>query len=432
VKEQSNIPKHKIGRAAALLGAGARVGANYLKYRGLQKLTGHDGRAAFHEATAAQAFETFSHLKGGPLKLAQMLSLDRNLLPEPYADAFAQARYSAPPLSYPLVVRTVQRETGRRPDELFDTFSQQAIAGASIGQVHRATQGGRDLAVKIQYPGIADSVRSDLAIVKPLAMRLFNLNAHAIAPYLAEVESRLLEETDYTLELHRSQDLAARSSHLPRTRFPDFLPALSSRRILTMEWVDGELLDAYAARQTSQAARDRIGRALWDFYHHQIHTLRIFHADPHPGNFMVKGDELWVLDFGCVKSLPEKFYREYFSLMNPENLLHRERFESILRALGLLLPDDPPRAVRKLTRVFHESVALLSRPFHRGEFDFGDRGYFDELASFGERTRQDAELQQINTARGSADAIYLNRTYFGLYHLAGSLGARIRTTLPVM
>ena len=115
MKEQTSIPKHKLGRAASLAGAGVKVGVNYLRYKGTKVLTGKDEKDKFHERTAADTYKTFSKLKGGPLKLAQMLSMDKNMIPAQYSDEFSKAQYSAPPLSYPLVVKTFQREVGKSP-----------------------------------------------------------------------------------------------------------------------------------------------------------------------------------------------------------------------------------------------------------------------------------------------------------------------------
>lgn len=429
MKEQTKIPKNKIGRASRLASTGLKVGVNYLKHKAKETITGNSDKSAFHEATAKQTYETFSELKGGPLKLAQMLSMDRNLIPDQYADQFSQAHYNAPPLTYPLVVNTFVKELGRKPNEVFDSFSKKAVSGASIGQVHKAELDGTNFAVKIQYPGVANSLKSDLAIVKPIAMRLFQLDSKSLDPYIKEVEERLLEETDYDIELERSRQLAEQSKELPHTHFPKFYPELSSKRILTMDWVAGVQLDTYADSDAPATNKQRIGQALWDFYHHQIHKLRLFHADPHPGNFKVVDDELWVLDFGCTKALDDDFYRDYFSLMDPEILNDEELFHDALMKIGLLLESDSAHAVKLLTAVFKESVELLSRPFHAQSFDFSDKSYFDELAAFGERTRLDSELNKLNTSRGNAHALYLNRTYFGLYHLVGSLGAKVNTVL---
>lgn len=361
-----------------------------------------------------------------------MLSMDKNLIPAQYSDEFSQAQYQAPPLSYPLVVKTFQQEMGKGPKEVFDSFSEAAVAGASIGQVHKATLGDETFAVKIQYPGVAQSLNSDLAIVKPLAMKLFNIDAKGLEPYIGEIKERLLEETDYVREREVSEKLISQSKHLPFTHFPGYREDLSSERILTMSWIEGEQLDTYAKREQDQAKRDRIGQAIWDFYHHQIHTLNVFHADPHPGNFIIRKDELCVLDFGCVKELPEDFYKDYFQIIHPDMLKpeNRDRFIQMLYRFDLLLEEDSPREAEIMTKLFTESIELLSRPFTKGEFDFGDESYFEELAGFSEKMRLDKEIQSLSQARGSAHALYLNRTYFGVYNICGALKARVKTEMP--
>jgi predicted unusual protein kinase regulating ubiquinone biosynthesis (AarF/ABC1/UbiB family) len=192
--DQESIPSTKFSRIVALTGAGAKVSMNYLKHYGKRALGGKVDSERLHERNATAIYKTFSEIKGGPLKLAQMLSIDKNLLPPAYAKEFAQAQYSAPPLSYPLVVRTFHREFGKSPTELFDTFTQNAAHGASIGQVHRATIGDRAFAVKVQYPGVAKSLQSDLNFIKPIALQILGLKESQIAPYIAEVEKRLLED----------------------------------------------------------------------------------------------------------------------------------------------------------------------------------------------------------------------------------------------
>lgn len=428
--EQTSIPKGKVGRAASLVGAGARIGGNYLRYHTAKWATGKDDRSSLHEANARDTYNALSRLKGGPLKVAQMLSVDTALLPGPYAEKFSQAHYQAPPLSYPLVERTFQREMGKSPLEVFDTFSRSAVCGASIGQVHRATRGGKSFAVKVQYPGVAESLKNDLRLVRPIAMRLFNLRSSEIEPYLKEVEERLIEETDYELELRRGEWIARELGGEVPISFPRYHSGLSSKRILTMDWVEGSPLDRFVQGDPPQDLRDRIGQNLWDFYHYQIHNLKVFHADPHPGNFLVAGETLWGLDFGCVKEIPNDFHTAYFHLLSPEVADDPRKLEKALFRLDLLLESDSPADREILIKLFRESVQLLSMPFRTGEFDFGDPGYLKEIRDFGERTGTDPELKRIGSGRGSAHGLYVNRAYFGLYSLMGSLGARIRTKLP--
>ena len=430
MKEQTSIPKGKIGRAAALVNAGAKIGANYARYRAKKWVSGADDREALHRANASDSYAALSRLKGGPLKIAQMLSIDTALLPTAYASEFSKAHYQAPPLSYPLVERTFRREFGRGPLEIFDEFSRSAVSGASIGQVHRAVKNGQSFAVKVQYPGVADSLENDLRLVRPFAMKLFNLSAAEIDPYLLEVKARLIEETDYELEARRGADLAQRTVGTIPIRVPRYYTEFSTKRILTMEWVDGDPLDKFVESDPDQDTRDRIGQLLWDFYHHQVHSLKSFHADPHPGNFFVREGELWILDFGCIKEIPDDFHDAYFRLLDTGVADDPHRLEMALRNLDLVLESDGEKEREVLMRMFSESVQLLSRPFCEEVFDFGDPRYLEEVREFGERTGNDPDIRNIGSARGSAHGLYVNRAYFGLYSLMGMLGARIRTKRP--
>lgn len=421
---------------AMLGGAGARVGINYLKHYGKSVLGGGDAdrrrhlRKLLDEANAETVYDTFSRLKGGPLKVAQMLSIDQNLLPAAYARQFAQAQHSVPPLSYPLVVQTFLKEFGKPPEDLFDRFDKQASHGASIGQVHRAAIGRRDYAVKVQYPGVAKSLRSDLRLVKPFALTILGLREDDIEAYFREVETRLSEETDYTHEIARAIELTKASSRLRGVRFPAYHPELSSRRILTSDWVDGVSLGDFADGEARQSERDRIGQTLWDFYAHQVHRLFTFHADPHPGNFMVKDGELWVLDFGCTKKITREFHRRQFRFVRPKVVDDRTELEKALRDMEVILPRDSRKEADLILDMALVWVELLARPFRSGSFDFGDPTFLKAVYELGEQSRQAKDLRAIRGERGSADTVYVNRTFFGLYSLLGRLRARVKITMP--
>jgi len=428
---QDSIRTTAIARMASLAGAGTRVGLNYLKHYGSRALARNPSEADLHERNASEVYRTFSELKGGPLKLAQMLSIDQNLLPAAYARLFSQAQHSAPPLSYPLVARTFRREFGHDPTEMFDTFSREALHGASIGQVHKATKNGRPLAVKIQYPGVATSLRSDLRFVKPIALQVLGLRESDIAEYFHEVESKLLEETDYVRERERSQELAAACAHIPGLHFPRFYPELCSPRILTMDWVEGITLDRFADGSASQDERDNVGQALWDFYDHQVHRLLRFHADPHPGNFIIRDGEVWVLDFGCTKEISPEFHRKMFRFVDPAIIDDRQALEAALHDFALFLPTDKAADKERVISSVRKWLALLARPFHSGTFDFGGESFLRDIYEMGEQNRRDDILRTMTGQRGSADTIYVNRTFFGLYSLLSRLRARVRIPQPV-
>lgn len=415
---------------AALVGAGARVGMNYLKHYGRQAISGRADSDALQERNASEVFRAFSELKGGPLKLAQMLSIDQSLLPPAYAKQFAKAQYSTPPLSYPLVVRTFRREFGKDPRDIFDTFEPQAAHAASIGQVHRATLRGRAFAVKVQYPGVAESLRSDLGVVKPIALQILGLRERDVAAYFKEVEARLLEETDYEKELHSAMELSSACAHLPHIRFPEYHPDFSSRRVLAMDWMDGEPFDVFADGPASQDHRNRVGQTLWDFYAYQIHNLRHFHADPHPGNFLINGDHLCVLDFGCTKTIGPDFYTKQFAFLDPTLETNPARLAAAMESMDILLPSDTPAQRNHLTEFCKNSLELLALPFRRGQFDFDDPAFMKSIYELGEENQKNGTLRGIRGQRGSADTIYLNRTFFGLYSLLARLRSCIKTPLP--
>jgi predicted unusual protein kinase regulating ubiquinone biosynthesis (AarF/ABC1/UbiB family) len=335
-----------------------------------------------------------------------------------------------PPLSYPLVAQTFRREFGKGPEELFDHFEKKASHGASIGQVHRATLKGREFAVKVQYPGVARSLKSDLAVVKPIALRILGLREADVDSYFREVETRLLEETDYRHELERSVELSAASSHLRGVRFPEYHPEFSTGKILTSDWIEGMPLDRFADGEVAQRDRDRIGQALWDFYSHQVHGLMLFHADPHPGNFLVKDRELWVLDFGCTKKISEEFYRKQFRFLDPRLERDPGLLEKALRDLDVILPEDGPKEITTITNLCMTWLELLARPFREGTFDFGDPGFLKAIYDMGEENRRADYLRTMRGQRGSPDTIYVNRAFFGLYSLLGRIRARVRIELP--
>jgi len=427
---QERIRSGRLERSASLVGTGARVGINYLKHYGRTAINGRSDSEELHRENAAVVYKTFSDLKGGPLKMAQMLSIDHNLLPGPYATEFSQAQYSAPPLSYPLVATTFRKEFGKSPTEMFDRFGQVAAHGASIGQVHRASLQGHDYAVKVQYPGVARSLKSDLAVVKPIALQIMGVREEDVQDYFKEVEERLLEETNYELELERSQELSERCSHIQHLHFPCYYPELSSKRVLTMDWIQGQPLDQFAQSDAPQEVRDRVGQALWDFYDHQIHDLKLFHADPHPGNFLVADGELWAIDFGCTKQLSDDFYFKNFKFLDPHLLENRDALEEALCDLRVLLPQDSRRDRQEFMDVCIPTLDILARPFRYERFDFGDEGFMKSIYEMGEANRSNPTLKRMSGARGSRHSVYVNRAYFGLYALLARIGARVNISLP--
>jgi predicted unusual protein kinase regulating ubiquinone biosynthesis (AarF/ABC1/UbiB family) len=427
MKTLDHIPTGKIQRASKLVKTGVKVGGNYLKYYGGKLVNPELTKDKLNEENAEDIYDGLKSMKGSALKVAQMLSMEKNIMPKAYVEKFSLAQFQVPPLSAPLVRKTFKKYLGQEPEALFDTFEADSVNAASIGQVHRATLNGKNLAVKIQYPGIAESITSDLALVKPVALKMFNIKAKDSDKYFKEVEDKLMEETDYNLELKQSREITEACAHIPNLKFPEYYKNLSSQRILTMDWMEGEHLSEFTKKNTDKVLADKIGQTLWDFYMYQMHVLKSVHADPHPGNFLVNPEgQLIAIDFGCIKRVPQEFYDPYFELAKPENINNPIIFKEKMMDLEILRKEDTPEELAFFSELFHEMLSLFTQPFHSETFDFSDPVFFGRIAELSEKYSKDTEIRKMNGNRGSKHFLYINRTFFGLYNLMNDLGAKVR------
>ncbi|NDC29430.1 MAG: AarF/ABC1/UbiB kinase family protein [Bacteroidetes bacterium] len=426
--EQTSIPSTKVERAMRLVKTGAQIGGNYIKHYSKKLVDPSKTRDELHEDNAEDVYNALSELKGSALKVAQMLSMEKNVLPRAYVNKFALAQYSAPPLSGPLIIQTFVKQFGKTPQQIFDTFKMNSTNAASIGQVHEATLNGKKLAVKIQYPGVAESIKSDLTMVKPIAFRLIGLSEKEFEKYIKEVENKLIEETDYTLELKRSEEISKLCAHIPNIIFSHYYPEYSSSKVLVMDWLEGKHLDEFLKTNPSQETRNKIGQAMWDFYDLQVHQHRAVHADPHPGNFLMFEDgKLGVIDFGCVKEIPEDFYNHYFALLVPQIVNDIDSVKRIMIQQQIVNNNDDKSTQEKITDAFLRMTNLLRKPFEEEVFDFGDNAYIDSIYQLGEEVTNMKELRESKEGRGSQHALYINRTYFGLYSILNVLQAQVKT-----
>lgn len=420
------IPTSKIERATKLVQTGAKVGVNYIKYYGEKMVNPTMTRDKLNEDNAEDIYDGLKSLKGSALKVAQMLSMDKSFLPQAYVEKFSLSQFSVPPLSAPLVLKTFKANFGKTPYELFDEFDAFSINAASIGQVHLAVKDKKKLAVKIQYPGVANSISSDLSLVKPIAIRMFNLQGKDSDKYFKEVEDKLIEETNYLLELKQSQEVVKACQKINNLVFPNYYPDYSSDKIITMDWMTGIHLSEFTKINTNLEIANKIGQALWDFYMYQIHVLKKVHADPHPGNFLVNPEnQLVALDFGCMKQIPNEFYVPYFELINKEIIDNKILFSNKLFELEILRVDDSEEEIDYFTSMFYDLLSLFTKPFQSKTFDFSDESFFESIAQLGERFANDTNLRKMNGNRGSKHFIYMNRTFFGLYNLMFDLKANI-------
>jgi predicted unusual protein kinase regulating ubiquinone biosynthesis (AarF/ABC1/UbiB family) len=259
--------------------------------------------------TAKQIVAALGTMKGAAMKLGQVMSfLDVGLVPEQHREEFqrelGKLRDAAPTVSFKQMRKVIEDDLEEPIDEAFASFDEEPIAAASIGQVYRATlHDGRDVAVKVQYPGVAGAVRADLQnldmILRLLKRMTPGLDVKAIAE---EIKERIVEELDYELEAQNQRSLARIFAGHPFIVVPDVVSSLSRERVLVGEFVHGVGFEELKAR--SQAERDRLGEIVFRFFLGCLYRHRQFSGDPHPGNFLLQDDgRVAFLDFGLFKRL---------------------------------------------------------------------------------------------------------------------------------
>ncbi|WP_431042337.1 ABC1 kinase family protein [Streptomyces sp. P1-3] len=316
----SDLPRKAITRTAKL--AALPLGFAGRATWGLGKRIG--GRPAeivareLQQRTAEQLFKVLGELKGGAMKLGQAMSVFESALPEeiakPYRAALTKLQEAAPPMPAPTVHAALTERLGPDWRELFQEFDEKPVAAASIGQVHRAVwHDGREVAVKVQYPGAGEALLSDLnqlsRFAKVLAPLVPGLD---IKPLIAELRDRVAEELDYELEARSQQAHAEEFADDPDVVVPSVVH--QAEKVLVTEWLEGTPLSEVIARGTSEE-RDRAGQLLTRFLFSGASRTGLLHADPHPGNFRLVTSEapegpaekwkLGVLDFGTVDRLPD-------------------------------------------------------------------------------------------------------------------------------
>jgi predicted unusual protein kinase regulating ubiquinone biosynthesis (AarF/ABC1/UbiB family) len=301
-------PTKALGRSTRVWKLTARNGARFAvaKVRGIASPA--ERRAQLDEQfairTAADVAKELGEMKGVLMKVGQLVSFIFESLPDEAQAALAVLQADAAPMSPTLAAAVVTEQLGAEPERVFLDWSDLPVAAASIGQVHRAvTPDGRDVAVKVQYPGVAEAIEFDLDSAEVMyamfsAMALKGLDAKGLVD---ELRARMTEELDYRLEARNITEFARHYESHPWVRIPRLVPELSTERVLTTEWVDGMSWDQFATTATP-ATKHQAGEVIWRFAQHAVHRLRAFNGDPHPGNYKFHRDgSVTFLDFGLVK-----------------------------------------------------------------------------------------------------------------------------------
>ena len=419
----SDFPSSKFERGKIIAKTGLKVGSNYAQRYIKKKVTGKsDDSKEFHKTNANEVFKEFTKLRGTALKIAQGMSMDNGFLPEEFAEVMSQAQYSVPPINKALVRTIIKRELGDYPEKLFAKFEVEAFAAASIGQVHRAElKDGRKVAVKIQYPNVRETIGSDMAMAKTLAKRILK-NGASIEPYFQEIKNTLMEETDYKHE-GSSIDAFRKRFGTDELIIPEWIQEYSTEKVICMTFIEGRHLSDFLKENPSQEERNRFGQLIWDFFHEEIRVGGAVHADTHPGNFLYTWDgNLGVIDFGCVKSFPDEFFRDYLKLLPTHLADDQKAIRQLYINLDVINPDAPEQDRENEYYNFARNYGIMfSKPYRYDTFDFNDPKFDAEIRHF----TKEAPLS--NELRGNKNFLYTTRTHTGLYSMLIKMGAQIDT-----
>ena len=359
------------------------------------------------------------YLRGAVMKVGQALALYPNLVPEEIASTLAQLHFNAPPMHFALVREHLCNELDRELGEVFSEFDEHAFAAASLGQVHRARlRSGERVAVKIQYPGIAQTIRSDLrnltAVLAPLR---FTRDWENLSAQLDGIRDVLNSEVDYEAEAKSLEHAHSLFTAGDGVIIPQVFRELSTPRVLTMEFVDGRHLDAWLATQPSQSERDAFGAKLYTIGLRMYYAGRCAYADPHPGNYLFRDDgRVALLDFGCVPRYDDDAWA-LLSEMDAAFYRDRDNMRSTVAKYCDLSQDE--RRDESRMALVEESFRWALEPLHHRPFDFGN----------GEHLRIGIDIMARAIAkrytRAHPTQFYISRTLLGLRSLLYKMKARV-------
>lgn len=366
-----------------------------------------------------QIAETLGEMKGAVMKVGQIASQVKDILPDEVSQALEVLQKASPPMPYSMIRRQLIKALGAPPEELFAEFNETPFAAASIGQVHRAkTKDGRDVVVKIQYPGVKESCDSDLRHLKRLLKLagLVKVSSEVIDATFNEIRRTLHEELDYVHEGENLQFFAEHYRDNPKVIVPELVKELSSETVLTLSYVAGDSVSEVKAPRYSQEIINEIGYRIFETFGKQIYDLHAVHSDPHPGNFAFRPDgTLIIFDFGAVKRIQPETIEKLRALIGDAVNGRVDTIDEHLRRIGVRQPDSPAIPAS----YYQEWLDIVMEPFKdNNPFDFGHSRIHKRAAK---KAQADA-LKYIGQFQPSPDTMYVDRVLTGHYWTLMEMG----------
>jgi len=370
--DDEHVPAGRLRRLSRLAYLTARTTGDLLAAQARRKLGGSDVPKDDLRKAGERILATLGELKGAALKLGQALAMDPDALPEEARSVVAKLLSQAPQRMELAQVREVVRaELGAPPEDLFASFDPEPLAAASLGQVHAARlHDGRDVVVKVQYPGVEKALENDLANAAVL-VRGFALTGRTLdgRVYYDELRASLLRELDFTEEAAQVDAYRKAAARYPELTVPEVVRERSARRVLCLTRLHGQLLVDFMEAKAPDDERFRVARLMMFAIWGPFYAARLVHADPHPGNFLVLPDgKLGVLDFGATKALSERFASVYrvFLEENAAGRLHPDVGPLLKQAGFQFLGDDEEDAFEFCQRL----ADVVQRPIQGETYDF--------------------------------------------------------------
>ncbi len=425
-REGTAVPQTRIGRLVSLgLAAGELAVGGAVE--GLRRFASAQpagaGSVFLTAASAERLAARLARLRGAAMKLGQLLSLEgEDLVPPEFARALATLRSGASPMPPAQLHRVLGREWGGGWMRRFARFDEAPLAAASIGQVHRAhTADGRDLAIKVQYPGVARSVDSDVDNVAVL-LRLLNLLPLEIeiAGVVDEAKRQLHEEADYLAEARHLARFRRLVADERRLVVPRVHADLTTQRVLAMDYVHGEPLEALGAADVAQRTRDEIGAVLERLVFRELFEFRAMQTDPNFANYLWDraAGRIVLLDFGATREFSRAFVERFRAISRAVIAGHRARIRQLAIEIGYLAPEDSGERADAIVQL----IQLVCEPLrHRGPYDFAA----SDLPSRVRHLGFDLAFRKGFLRAPPPETLFLHRKLVGSFLLLARIGARV-------
>ncbi|MCS1408045.1 MAG: putative protein kinase UbiB [Verrucomicrobia subdivision 3 bacterium] len=407
---------------------GFSLTGSYLAYQVQNLIKGSEladeRRKAFHARASRRARSELGNLKGPAMKIGQVLSMMGHAFPKEAIKELAQLQGQAPAMHPTLARAQFKGSFGRPPEEMFAEFDDVPFAAASLGQVHRArAKDGELLAVKIQYPGIRSAIENDFKLIRSATLPV-QVFGHVASDLIAEAEWGFLQETDYVNEARNLEAFRGALAPLTYLRIPHVRPELSTDRVLTMSLLSGKSVDEFLAARPKKKLRNLIGQRLMEIYHFELRATRAFHADPHPGNYLLNDDgTIGLVDFGCIKRCSKDLCALVDTLIDGGWKNQPGGFRRIAR---FVCGNDKLAASAGGQRLAKTGIARFEKLFPSAtpgtaKVDFGNKDFLTGLTSMWD--------EALRERIANPEYVFASRAELGLTYLLHRLAARIDTAL---